>query len=183
MALRDHTKRIFADTLEEMTRTMPLEKIRVRDLCERCGGKRQSFYYHFRDKYDLIAWIFLQDYAASLEQSDAEYSEAHIAANLKRIRKKQSFYKKVFSDYSQNAISQYLFEYFVALGINAVKQHFCLEAIDAETLYVIKSHSYATIGHTIEWVEGKTDYTPEEFAHLEYKFMPAVLKESLGLET
>lgn len=55
MALRDYTKRLFANTLADMMRTTPLKKIRVKDLCARCGAEQQSFYYHFRDKYDLVA--------------------------------------------------------------------------------------------------------------------------------
>ena len=34
------------------------EKISVSDICERCGMNRKSFYYHFKDKYDLVNWIF-----------------------------------------------------------------------------------------------------------------------------
>ena len=30
----------------------PLDKIRVTEIC------RPAFYYHFRDKYDIMAWMF-----------------------------------------------------------------------------------------------------------------------------
>ena len=52
------TKGMFADELEAMMERMPLSKVRVRDLCERCGVERRVFYYHFKDKYDLVAWMF-----------------------------------------------------------------------------------------------------------------------------
>lgn len=182
MALRDYTKRLFAETLEDMMRTKPLDKIRIKDLCARCGAERQSFYYHFRDKYDLIAWIYMQDYSSALEGTGGKYIEEHAVAALYRIEAKRSFYKKVFSDHSQNAIHQYMFDYYVALGIDAVKRHFHLETLDKETIYAIKSHSFACVGHTKEWLEGKSGYTPEEFAHLQYTFMPEILKQAYGIE-
>lgn len=183
MALRDYTKRLFAETLVDMMHTMPLKKIRVKDLCIRCGAERQSFYYHFRDKYDLVAWIFMQDYSVSLEGTGGKYVEKHTVAVLRKILQKQAFYKKAFSDNSQNAIQQYLFEYFVSLGMDAVKRHFDLETLDMETIYAIKSHSFACVGHTKEWLEGKSGYTPEQFARLQYRFMPEVLKLAYGIKT
>lgn len=183
MALRDYTKRLFANTLAEMMRTTPLEKVRVKTLCARCGAERQSFYYHFRDKYDLVAWIFMQDYFAALEGTGGKYIEEHAVAALREIEKKQAFYKNAFSDNSQNAIQQYLFDYFVTLGTDVVKQHYALETLDMETVYAIKSHSFACVGHTKEWLEGKSGYTPEQFAHLQYKFMPEVLKLAYGIRT
>ena len=37
---------------------MPFSKISVGDICERCDMNRKSFYYHFKDKYDLVNWVF-----------------------------------------------------------------------------------------------------------------------------
>ncbi len=180
MSLKDQTKRLFAETLEEMMRSMPLSKVRIKDLCARCGADRQSFYYHFRDKYDLVAWIFMQDYAAALEQSKGAYTEERVADNLRRMQARQPFYRNAYRDWSQNSITEYIYHYYVTLGINAVSRVCGEDALDTETVYAIKSHTFACIGHTLEWLEGKTDYTPEEFAHLQFQFMPDILKTAYG---
>ena len=39
----------------------PLDKIRVTEICREAEIERPTFYYHFQDKYDLVAWIFFQD--------------------------------------------------------------------------------------------------------------------------
>ena len=181
MALRNYTKRLFAEALTDMMRTIPLEKIRVKDLCDRCGAQRQSFYYHFRDKYDLVAYIYSADYTAALESTGGTYDIEHAIGILRSLKEKQSFYKKAFSDKSQNAISQYIFGFYVQLGTDIVKRYLDTDTLDAETEYAIKSHSYACVGHTVEWLQGQTDYTPEEFARLQYLFMPPVLKQAYGI--
>ena len=181
MALKDRTKIMFAQTLQEMVKTMPFEKVRVKDLCLTCGADRQTFYYHFRDKYDLAAWIFIRDYEASLSDAEGLYSLEHAAGILTRIKDNEAFYRKAFSDKSQNAVSQYAYEYFTQLGYSAVKTYLGTDTLDALTLYVIKSHSYACVGHTIEWLEGRTSYTPVEFAALQYDTMPKILKKAYGI--
>lgn len=42
--------------LRALLREKPLEQIRVRELADRCGIRRQSFYYHFSDVYHLLDW-------------------------------------------------------------------------------------------------------------------------------
>ena len=54
MADSNITKKALAAALKELMEEMPFEKIGIGDICERCGMHRKSFYYHFKDKYDLV---------------------------------------------------------------------------------------------------------------------------------
>ncbi|WP_295583197.1 hypothetical protein [uncultured Oscillibacter sp.] len=49
------------DALKELLRKKPLDQIRVRELTDLCGIRRQSFYYHFTDVYDLFDWSVRQE--------------------------------------------------------------------------------------------------------------------------
>jgi hypothetical protein len=49
--------------------------------------------------------------------------EAHATDILNRIWARRSFYKKAYSDRSQNAIGLYIYDSFVSLEESAVKQH------------------------------------------------------------
>ena len=48
--------------------------------------------------------------------------------------------------------------------------------------YAVRSHAYACIGLTFEWLQGELDYTPEQFARLQYRFMPQKLKDAYGIK-
>lgn len=61
MANEYMTKRSFADALKEIVKTKPLEKIFVKDITNYCGVSKNTFYYHFQDKYELLHRIFVQD--------------------------------------------------------------------------------------------------------------------------
>ena len=58
MAESNITKNALADALKSLMREKNFDKISVLDICEKCNMNRKSFYYHFRDKYDLLNWIF-----------------------------------------------------------------------------------------------------------------------------
>ena len=54
------TKQRIAAALRQLMQERPLRKITVQDLMDRTQMKRQSFYYHFQDIRDVLAWICTQ---------------------------------------------------------------------------------------------------------------------------
>ena len=57
----------------------PIDKITIHDITERCGIRRQNFYYHFEDMYDLMRWMF-QEEAMSLCASMRAVSYTHLSS-------------------------------------------------------------------------------------------------------
>ena len=55
------TKEIIIKTLFELLNEKPLAKITVKDIVERCGVNRNTFYYHFRDISDVVEYALLRD--------------------------------------------------------------------------------------------------------------------------
>lgn len=70
MADSNITKRALASALKELMNEVPFKKISVADICEKCDMNRKSFYYHFRDKYDLVNWIFDTEAITLLQARD-----------------------------------------------------------------------------------------------------------------
>ena len=61
------TKYTLAQSLKSLMEKRSFAKISVADLCENCGMSRKSFYYHFRDKYDLVHWIFQVEFIQTIQ--------------------------------------------------------------------------------------------------------------------
>lgn len=71
-----NVKRMIADTFLQLSKEKRVDKITVKDLVERCGISRQTFYYHFQDILEVIEWSVQQAFQAllarSLDSSDPE---------------------------------------------------------------------------------------------------------------
>ena len=63
------TKRALEVSLKNMLLKKPLEKITISDITEDCGINRMTFYYHFKDIYDLIEWSCSEDASRALEDN------------------------------------------------------------------------------------------------------------------
>ena len=55
------TKRALENALKTLLLKKPLNKITISDVTEECGVNRMTFYYHFKDIYDLVEWCCLED--------------------------------------------------------------------------------------------------------------------------
>ena len=52
---------ILAESLKELSKTRPIEKITIKEITDKAGVIRPTFYNHFQDKYELLEWIVRED--------------------------------------------------------------------------------------------------------------------------
>ena len=71
------TKRALEQSLKNLLLKKPLTKITINDIAEDCGINRMTFYYHFKDIYDLVEWSCLEDAAP---RARGEENARHLAA-------------------------------------------------------------------------------------------------------
>lgn len=57
-----HRKEQMAASLKKLMTRKNLGRITIQELADDCGINRYTFYYHFQDIYDLLAWTFRQDF-------------------------------------------------------------------------------------------------------------------------
>lgn len=179
MQMKDRTKIMFADALEEMLKEMPLNKVRVAKLCERCGATTPTFYYYFHDKYELVAWMFLQDFSGEFGDTTPGYSPDVLNQATIRFSKRRNFYQKAFDDRSQNSIAEYLISFNLQLSRDAVKYHTGKDLTD-DQVFAVKYHIYGISGMFCEWLFGK-DMTAEYLNASLYERTPDFLKEAFAV--
>ena len=109
------TKRALAASLRELMREQPFDKINVSQICDGCGMNRKSFYYHFKDKYDLVNWIFDTDFIALVKDTDLEvpYSARWdiVEKACCYFYENHDFYRKALQIKGQNSFSDHFREY------------------------------------------------------------------------
>ena len=62
------TKRALEQALKSVLKTKNLKKVTIQDIADECGINRNTFYYHFKDIYDLVEWICIEDGKKALSQ-------------------------------------------------------------------------------------------------------------------
>ncbi len=176
MTASERTKQLLADGLKEMAATTPLRKIRVGELCERCGVDRRTFYYHFRDIYDLAAWIFDQNINLNLPLREGNPTETGLAKVLRRFRKDDAFYRCALSEDSQNALGRHFLSSTVQMYTALVLRAQGKTELSVEDDFTIGYHCFGTLGTIRRWITLEPERSPEEMARLLLLTMPRVIR-------
>lgn len=115
MADSNITKKALASALKKLLEERAFKSISVADICEKCDMNRKSFYYHFRDKYDLANWIFDTEVIALLRdrQSDDRWDMVERVCHY--LYDNRSYYYKVFQVQGQNSLSEHFREMLLPL--------------------------------------------------------------------
>ena len=79
MIHRQTTKELIADSLKELFTHKTADKITVKEIAQNCGITTATFYNHFRDKYDLIVWIYAEPVKNIVGQMGSENYGLHNA--------------------------------------------------------------------------------------------------------
>ncbi len=170
--MAERTKIWIADTMKKIMEKKPIEKIRVTEICREAEIERPTFYYHFKDKYDLVAWVFFHN---AFETDVISITSA--AKSMNQMKKDFIFYKRAYEDSSQNPLWQYMLEYFVDRYANEAKRILETDILDTQTAYSIRLYSYGTIGMTREWLLTDNITPAETVVEMMFNSMPEVLRK------
>ena len=103
------TRRALEAALWELLKRKPLDRLRVREVTELCGLRRQSFYYHFKDVYDLFDWSIQRERALLLaRQEDCLTWRQALGDLLERIACQRAFYQAVLRERGRPGLRELL---------------------------------------------------------------------------
>ena len=170
-SVSDQTKQALAVALKEQMAQKPFDKITIRDLTDRCGMRRQNFYYHFEDVYDLLRWLFEEEAISLLKQHEGtllwqegllqliNYIEENRAVCLCALKSVGRDHLKRFFEADIYAIIHKTIDQ-IGAEIGALDHAAGIACVDTDLL----THFYvvAFAGMVESWLLGELDGSPEE---------------------
>lgn len=111
MAVAQFTQKAILDTFTGMLRRMPFEKITVSAIVAGCGISPNTFYYHYRDIYDLLEhWLQLVKKRYILEPLQTSDWKKVLRALLGMMKQNSALVYHLFNSTSREWIERYCFE-------------------------------------------------------------------------
>ena len=165
MSESNTTKETLADTLKILTSKKPFSKITIADITKISGFNRQTFYYHFRDKYELLQWTYEQDAASIFDENiDFENWHRYMASLLSLIKQESDFYQNTISC-DETIFRSFIFSLTTSifyLAIDTLDLHHQITQND-KTFYS-EFFSFGIAGVIINWIKSGMKESPEKLA-------------------
>lgn len=157
------TKRALEESLKHLLLQKPLNKITINDIAEDCGINRMTFYYHFKDIYDLIEWSCLEDAQKALAGKKAydTWQEGFLHI-FEAVKENKPFVMNVYRSVSREQIENYLFSltYDLLLGV-VNEQADGMSVRDEDKAFIANVYKYTFVGLMLEWIKGDMKEDPK----------------------
>lgn len=162
--MSDITKRALEKSLKNMMLKKPVNKITINDIAEDCGVNRATFYYHFKDIYDLIEWSCEEDSRKAADGNTTYNTWEQGFLNIfHTVEENKPFILNVYRHVSQEQIIQYLYRVVYGLIINVVEE--CAQGMDVredDKQFIADFYKYAFVGMMLDWIRQDMKPSPEK---------------------
>ena len=157
------TKRALEESLKHLLLQKPLNKITINDIAEDCGINRMTFYYHFKDIYDLIEWSCLEDAQKALagKKTYDTWQEGFLHI-FEAVKENKPFVMNVYRSVSREQIENYLFSLTYDLLPGVVnEQADGMSVRDEDKAFIANVYKYTFVGLMLEWINGDMKEDPK----------------------
>ena len=169
----DKFRRIL-DSAYALSEHKDVHFVSIDEIVKNAGVSKGTFYLYFKDKYDLVAWMFCTDaYGTDIT------SVASAAAGMNKMKHEILFYKRAYEDVSQNALWHYMLEYFVRRYSELAKEKLGTEILDTQLAYSIRFYCMGAVGMTQEWVLNDNITSAETVVQMMFASMPENMRTIL----
>lgn len=182
ISLTNRTKQALAQSLEKQLQTKNIDKITINDITKECGINRMTFYYHFKDIFDLADWAFRRKYLSILITANPD----NWAEGLDSLFEYVQSHKQVIMNMYNSTYRDNFEAYFMRITekmFAALLTRLSLDNMTSEKniRFITKYHTTALTGLLIRWLREGMKESPEKILPDLQIMLPSILKASIEI--
>lgn len=161
------TKRALEQSLKNLLQQKPLSKITISDIPEDCGISRMTFYYHFKDIYDLVEWACAEDAARALQNKKTyDTWQQGFVQIFHAVRENKVFVMNVYRCVNREQVEKYLVPLTDQLIMGVITERAAgMTVREADQQFIAQVYSYAFVGIMLDWIRDDMRADPEELVN------------------
>ena len=174
------TKRALEQSLKNLLLKKPLTKITINDIAEDCGINRMTFYYHFKDIYDLVEWSCLEDARRALEEKKTcETWQQGFLQIFEAVQENKPFVLNVYRCVHREQVEKYLQPLVDRLLLDVIEEKSGGMMIrDEDKQFIAQIYGYVCIGLMLDSIKDDMREDPQQIVDR----LARMLKGSLSAE-
>lgn len=158
------TKRALEESLKKMLLKKPLDKITISDIADDCGINRMTFYYHFKDIYDLVEWSCVEAAAKALDgKKTYDTWQQGFLQIFQAVLENKPFILNVYRSVSREQVETYLYKLTYNLLIGVVEEKAAGMAIrEADKKFIADFYKFGFVGLMLDWIKNNMREEPQQ---------------------
>ena len=175
------TKRALEQSLKNLLLKKPLTKITVSDIADDCGINRMTFYYHFKDIYDLVEWSCLEDAKRALDEKKTyETWQQGLLQIFEAVEENKPFILNVYRCVHREQVENYLQPLVDQLLLGVINEETGNMTIrDEDKQFIAQIYSYIFIGLMLDWIKDDMREDPQPLVDRLARLIKGSMSEAL----
>ena len=162
-----NVKNIIASALLELCETKSLEALTVKQILEKSGVSRQTFYNHFIDKNDLIQYVYKEKIIPDFHDNNMNISfYDSLVIAFENIKKYHHFMKQACLMEGQNCLKDYIFNHCKEFDLKWHQELYGDDPMPESLRFATEYHATASSSMTLSWILSDMPVSCEEIAKM-----------------
>lgn len=176
------TKRALEQSLKNLLLKKPLTKITVSDIAADCGINRMTFYYHFKDIYDLVEWACLEDAKRALdEKKTCDTWQQGLLQIFEAVQQNKPFILNVYRCVHREQVEKYLQPLVDHLLLDIIQEKSDRMTVrDEDKQFIAQIYSYIFIGLMLDWIKEDMRENPQNIVDRLAKLITGSISAALA---
>lgn len=158
------TKRALEESLKKMLLKKSINKITISDITEDCGINRMTFYYHFKDIYDLVEWSCVEDAARALDgKKTYDTWQQGFQQIFQAVLDNKPFVQNVYQSVNREQVETYLYSLTHNLLIGVIEEKAVgMQVRDEDKEFITDFFKFAFVGLMLDWIRNGMKKDPQQ---------------------
>lgn len=142
----------------------PVNKITISDITEDCGINRMTFYYHFKDIYDLVEWSCVEDAARALDgKKTYDTWQQGFQQIFQAVLDNKPFVQNVYQFVNREQVETYLYSLTHNLLIGVIEEKAVgMQVRDEDKEFIADFFKFAFVGLMLDWIRNGMKKDPQQ---------------------
>ncbi|WP_400225241.1 TetR/AcrR family transcriptional regulator C-terminal domain-containing protein [Methanomethylophilus alvi] len=179
--MSDLTKQALIASFKKLLETEPFDKITISDITNDCGLSRQTFYYHFRDIFDMIRWIYNSE---SLNEIGGRGGYGTWQDKIRELfdytLNNKSLILGTFNSKCRNDLVGYYMDVSIRKISDIVEMKSDGDIAEKDKKFIASVYAYAFVGIMVDWISDGMKESSEEMVDRVYKIVMSNFDRTLA---
>ena len=179
--MSDLTKQALIASFKKLLETEPFDKITISDITNDCDLSRQTFYYHFRDIFDMIRWIYNSE---SLNEIGGRGGYGTWQDKIRELfdytLNNKSLILGTFNSKCRNDLVGYYMDVSIRKISDIVEMKSDGDIAEKDKKFIASVYAYAFVGIMVDWISDGMKESSEEMVDRVYKIVMSNFDRTLA---
>lgn len=179
---RKTTKEILAESFRELAENRPVDKITIQEIVDNCDFSPATFYRHFKDKYDLIAWDYVHrttEIMNKIGKDEYEWKDTLWDAMEFYLKNKEYIRNLIKNTSGHDAFVRYMSEANIDHLTKYILKLSGQKQLDDDTAVHVRVYCCGMVQTVCEWLLDNIKCNPDHLADLFEQALPPPLSRIL----